>query len=784
MPEERRRIPAFCPLCVSRCGCEAVVEDGRLVGIEPDPSHPTGKALCAKGRASPQLVEASDRLLYPMRRTRPKGDPDPGWQRITWDEALDETATEMRRIADESGPEAVAFAVTTSAGTAISDAGPWVDRLINAFGSPNNCNATEICAWHRNYARVFTIGSAIGTPDYEQTGCILLWGHNPSTSQLAAATKVADAKARGAKLIVVDPRRIGFAVKADCWLRVRPGTDAAIALAIAGVMIEHGWFDADFVRDWTNGPFLVRDDDGTMLRSDTLAAGEHSAGFVAWDERNEAPIPYDIESRQYVEVPGRLAISGEIVVDTREGPIRCRPAFELYAAKCREMSPEDAAAVSGVEPNAIREAARLLWHHRPIAHYTWTGLEQQTNATQTDRAIAILHALTGSIDVPGGNVHFAQVPVHDVSGVEFRDPEHWRKALGMMERPLGPAVDGWVTSTDLYRAILDKQPYSVRGLVGFGANLLLSHADGGRGAEALSNLEFHVQTDLYLTPTAAYADIVLPIASGWEREGLRVGFGLDQTACEYVQLRPAIMASRGEARSDIDVVFDLAVRLGLGNRFWSGDVEAAFTYHLAPSGITPTMLRDAPRRTMRVPLETRYRKYQQQGFGTLSGRLEIFSTRLQGIGQSPLPEYRAPRLDPSGQFPLVLTSAKTPIYCHSQHRNLSRLRRIVPDPVVEMNPAAAAMYEIEPDEWVSISTPRGSVRARTHLNASLADGVIGGQHGWWQSCPDLGLPGYDPLGVDGANINLVIGDEVLDPISGAAPHRCYPARLQRLANSA
>jgi anaerobic selenocysteine-containing dehydrogenase len=82
MPGERRRVAAFCPLCVSRCGCEAVVEDGRLVAIEPDPSHPTGKALCAKGRASPELVEAKDRLLYPMRRTRPKGDPDPGWQRI------------------------------------------------------------------------------------------------------------------------------------------------------------------------------------------------------------------------------------------------------------------------------------------------------------------------------------------------------------------------------------------------------------------------------------------------------------------------------------------------------------------------------------------------------------------------------------------------------------------------------------------------------------------------------------------------------------------------------
>jgi anaerobic selenocysteine-containing dehydrogenase len=540
----------------------------------------------------------------------------------------------MRRIAAESGPEAVAFAVTTPSGTAISDAAPWIDRLINVFGSPNNCNATELCAWHRNYARAFTTGTAIGTPDYEKAGCILLWGHNPSTSLLAAATKVADAKARGAKLVVVDPRRIGFAVKADCWLRVRPGTDAAIALAIAGIMIEHGWFDAEFVRDWTNGPFLVRDDNGTMLRSDILEGGEPN-GFVAWDESRGAPAAYDIGTRRYTMAPGRLAISGEFVVDTREGPIRCAPAFELFAAKCRAMSPEHAATLTGVEPNAIWQAARLLSHHRPVAHYTWTGLEQQTNATQTDRAIAILHALTGSIDVVGGNVHFAQVPVNDISGVEFRDSKQWQQALGLRERPLGPAVDGWITSTDLYRSILDGQPYRVRGLVGFGANLLLSHADAGRGANALRDLEFHVQTDLYLTPTASYADIVLPIASGWEREGLRVGFGLDQSACEYVQLRPAIVPPRSEARADIDVVFDLAVRLGLGDRFWNGDVEAALSHQLAPSGITPAMLRNAQRRAIRVPLETQYRKYREQGFATPSGKLEIFSMTLQAIGQPP-----------------------------------------------------------------------------------------------------------------------------------------------------
>src|SRR5882672_9182988 len=117
-----------------------------------------------------------------------------------------------------------------------------------------------------------------------------------------------DTRTRGAKLIVVDPRRIGFAVKADCWLRVRPGTDAAVALAIAGVMVDQGWFDAEFVRNWTNGPFLVRDDDGTMLCSDILPVEGESGGLVAWDETRGAPVSYDILKCRYCETPGRLAI--------------------------------------------------------------------------------------------------------------------------------------------------------------------------------------------------------------------------------------------------------------------------------------------------------------------------------------------------------------------------------------------------------------------------------------------------------------------------------------------
>ena len=203
------RIPGFCALCRSRCGCVSIVEAGRLVGVDADPAHPTGRNLCVKGRAAPELVYAPDRLLHPMKRTRPRGDADPGWVSIGWDEALDWAAARMRAVAERHGPEAVAFAVATPSGTAMSDGFPWVNRLIRLFGSPNMTWGEELCAWHRDYVTAYTFGADIGTPDFPHTGCLLLWGHNPSTSYLAQATEIAEAVARGTTLVVVDPRRAG-----------------------------------------------------------------------------------------------------------------------------------------------------------------------------------------------------------------------------------------------------------------------------------------------------------------------------------------------------------------------------------------------------------------------------------------------------------------------------------------------------------------------------------------------------------------------------------------------
>src|SRR5215471_2466395 len=276
-----QRIQTFCALCVARCGAVGFVEAGRFARLEPDPTHPTGAAICAKGRAAPELVYSQDRLTRPLRRTRPKGDADPGWEEISWDTALDETAAAMRRIANRFGPHAVAFSQSSPSTTAIADSAGFVRRLMNAFGTPNHVSHLDQCGWGRGFATRYVFGvGAVGTggaggamPDIERSGCLILWGYNPSFSRLTHATATVEALKRGMKLIVIDPRNVGLANKADVWLRVRPGTDGALALGLANIMIERGWYDRSFVRDWSNGPLLVRSDTGRLLRESDLVPG-------------------------------------------------------------------------------------------------------------------------------------------------------------------------------------------------------------------------------------------------------------------------------------------------------------------------------------------------------------------------------------------------------------------------------------------------------------------------------------------------------------------------------
>jgi anaerobic selenocysteine-containing dehydrogenase len=730
-----------------------------------------------KGRSAPDIINSPSRLLYPMKRTRPKGCPDPGWERISWAEALATVSDSVSRIKEKYCPESLAFSITTRSGTAILDSFSWILRLARALGTPNCALETEACNWHKDFATAFTFGAGTGMPDFEKTRCIMLWGFNPAVTWPSFSHEVVKALKRGARLIAVDPRKAGLAAKAHEWLRVRPGTDGAIALGIAGVMIEGGLFDRTFIEDWTNGPHLVKCDDGRLLTEAHVLEGGSAERPIAWDIGADRPMVFDRDTLSYPGLVGRPALFGEFEVKTLNGVVRCRPSFELYSKLCLEYTPERVEAITGVPAGQILSTARLLHENGPVSFFAWTGIGQQTNSTQTTRAITLLYALTGCIDAPGGNVYFTKPSFNDVSGWDLLPQEQRMKALGLAERPLGPARNGWITSADLYRAVNEKVPYPIRGLIGFGGNLLVSQPEVEYGKRALETLEFYVHADPFMNPTAEYADVVLPVALPWEREGLGSSFQISQEAESLVQLRRRVVEPMGEAKSDLDIVFDLAKRLGLEKDFFGGDIEEGLRHILAPAGLSLEELKRNDR-GLSLPLATRYFKYKEKGFNTRGRLIEIFSSELLGIGQDPLPVYREPAVGPvsrpdfAEKFPLVLTSYKCIPFLHSQHRNVEKLRKVIPEPLIEIHPDTADERDISDGDAVLIRTSRGSITAIARTNGTLVRGVVCSQYGWWKAT----VNGK----VEQANYNSLIGNGELDPVSGSAPLRGYLCEIEKL----
>ncbi|MFD5420893.1 molybdopterin-dependent oxidoreductase [Streptomyces sp. NPDC127069] len=787
--EEKR---GFCTLCKSRCGAIFTIEGGRLTGVRPDPDHPTGAAMCLKGRSAPEVAHGTRRLTTPLRRTNPKSDPDPGWVPVSWDEAMAEIAEKLTAISARSGPESVAFAVATPSGTMVSDATEWIERFIRLFGSPNTVYSAEICNWHKDFAHAFTFGTPLPPPDYAHADLALLWGFNPAKTWLAQSAALSAAQARGTRLAVVDPRRSTSALAADRWLRVRPGTDAALALGLAHLLVTDERYDEAFVRAWTNAPLLVRTDNGRLLRTHDLH-GPHAdpahAAFVVLDEETRQLEAYD--TTRAARRPERFALRGTRKVTLHDGTVvACVPAFERYAEACAAWTPARAAATTWIPEREIRALADDIATARSVTYYGWTGVGQSANAAQTERALATLYALTGSYDTPGGN-HVLPAPAYRPASSPLQiAPAQRAKALGLDRHPLGPQTTGYINSGDLCRAIETGRPYPVRALIGFGSNLVVSQPDSDRTARALAALDFQVHLDLFHNPTSTTADLVLPVSSAYEHEALRFGFEVSHRAQEHVQLRPRLVEPQGGSRSDTEVVFDLACRLGMGADFFGGDIEAAWNWQLEPLGLTLDELRRCPG-GVRVPRKQAYRKYAAPvtdphhdddggstvtGFATPTRRVELYSEQLLEHGYAPVPEHRDP-VPTDAEYPLVLTCAKHGYFLHSQQRSLTSLRRRATDPSVDLHPRTAAAHGIAAGQWVEVATRLGSIRLRARFDDSLHPCVVVAEYGWWQDAPDLALPGAAPTDERGSNFNRLVGHTVTDPLSGSAPLRSAACRI-------
>jgi len=765
-------------MCTSRCGVLATVQDGVLTQVNADPDHPNG-CICVKGTAAPEIVYSPDRLLHPMVRTRPKEDPDPGWMRLTWDQALNLAALRLTDIKDNYGPEAVVFSRATTAGSAAIDFDGWLQRLANAFGSPNLLTSNHICTWNRRVGSKYTYGVGMPLPDFDNTQCMLIWGINPPATSPAQAVRINRARNRGAKLIVIDPRKTTLAAKADCWLRVRPGTDGELAMAMIHVLLEENLFDEAFASRWTNAPFLVRCDNHQLLTAADLQTGASSGTNIVWDRDRNTP--------SLAQGDITPALFGTFTVKVSDGTeVKCQPALQMLRDNAAAYAPEVSENITMIPARDVRKAARLFAMEKPSSYCTWVGLEQDNDAMQTNRAVCCFYALTGQFDQRGSNVLFATTPASPINGRELLPKNKAGLRLGIEEHPLGPPIDpGLVQAAEVYDAILTGRPYPIRAMISFGTDPLLGHGDALRGKAALEALEFYIHVDTVVNPSANFADLLLPAASCWEREALMTSFEIGEDTLNWVQLRPAVAKPVGESRSDVEIIFDLAKKLGLSKHFFNGDLEAALNYQLAPSKFSVQELRQNPL-GLRAHVKTNYRKYAQmnsnsgdsKGFETPTHKIEIYSPAFAQCGYAPIPTFNNASRD-DADFPLTLTFFRLIQFCDEQHRNIPRLRRSASEPFLEIHSEAAEAQEIAEGDWLVLETGNAKVKLKAKLNDSLHPNVVTTVYGWWQACRELNLSGYDPFSESGANANLLVPNADADPISASVAHRGQRCRVSK-----
>jgi len=342
---------------------------------------------------------------------------------------------------------------------------------------------------------------------------------------------------------------------------------------------------------------------------------------------------------------------------------------------------------------------------------------------------------------------------------------------------------------NVYEAMLTGKPYPVKALLGFGGNLATSNVPVLRGREALLNLEFHAEAELFMTKTAELADIVVPAASCWESVFIRTEVDtVRQTT--IVQMRPPVVPPQHESWQDMKIIFELAKRLGMADKFWDGNYEAGFDYQYSPLGITFEQLKNSPGG---IPIKAppmAYQKYSRKGedgnlagFATPSKRVELYSTTFKEHGHDPLPAWTEPSVfqleGVKEKYPLTFMNVKVREYCQSQHRSLTSLRSKVPHPFLEINVSKAKELGVKEGDWVIVETPYGAITLKAKPTDAILYDVVCTQNGWWQACPELGLPGYDPYSSTGANTALLFSAENVDPISGSVLMKGHPCRVRK-----
>jgi anaerobic selenocysteine-containing dehydrogenase len=724
-----RSIARTGPGCHEGCGVLLYVKDGKLVKVEGDPEFPLSQGrLCPRCLALIEVVYHPDRLKYPLKRVGERGEGK--WERISWDEALETITERFKEIREKYGPESVIFCHGTG-----RDIFPYFDMLARNFGSPNNIGFGPLHGNACYYPKIATMAALFGGfavadcaqahperyehPEWKTPKCIIIWGNEPTASSPDGLLGhwIVDCMRQGSKLIVIDPRRTWLAAHAEIWMRIRPGTDAALALAMLNVILNENLCDEAFVQKWTYG-------------------------------------------------------------------------FDELKRHVQKYPPEKVAGITWMSEEQIIAAARMYATSKPAAVQWGVALDQSKECINTLHAITALWSVTGNMDVPGGNIITGQLfsPAAFVTQRRETAPEEQnRKRIGAGKYPFLDWAD-ILPGESLIDQMLTDIPYPLKAAWIQATNTFAcGTADVRRTYEAFKRLDFNVVVDLFMTPTAmAFADIVLPAATYPERDGISQGWGIACIGTINKAIEPI-----GECKSDMEINLELGKRLNPEAWPWK-DVREMFNSMLEPAGLTFAELRDKGYHF--GPFE--YRKHEkgllrpdrEHGFNTPTGKVELYSTVLEKCGLDPLPYFEEPPESPvstpeiAKEYPMILTTgARTRVFFHSEHRQIPSLRKMNPDPIVEINSETAEKLGIKDGDWVYIESRYGKCKQRARLSEGIHPAVVNAQHGWW--FPEK--PGPEPslFGVWESNINLLLPSGWTGKSGFGYPFKSQMCRVYKMEES-
>jgi anaerobic selenocysteine-containing dehydrogenase/Fe-S-cluster-containing dehydrogenase component len=703
-----------------KCGVKAVVKDGKVLRLERREEY-GNELLCAIGSAATQDLYAPDRVLYPLRRTNPKGQRSE-WKRISWDEALAEIAEKLNGVKEKYGADKVLFMTGDP-----KEPRSVLQRLAYSFGSSSYGTESSTCytaaelatrliyGTHTRAIISLTFGAA---PDVNDTKAAIIWGNNPGTSGAFSYNGLKTTREfSDIPYIVVDPRVTSTTENfADVHLQIRPATDGALALFFADQLISAGAYDKAFIEKWAHGFAEYR----------ALAA------------------EYTLErTAQICEVPQELL----------------RKAADIL--------------ISAGAPITIKTSAAYPQHTNGVDNYRAIQLlAPLTGSLDVDGGHLIANEPL-ELDGWGGSYPFSRV--HELL------PALGKNRIDRKYFPVWADTD-WDGSLQVNRIPEYVRDGELRACFALGLNCIMwpqSH----EYQQAFADMEFVAVADFRENRwTHDYVDMLLPAAMSFERSAPLTVVGRRLFLREPI-VEPAGEA-RSDYRIVCDLGTALGygdLFWGGGEQA----EEACLREILRTAGgareVTLEELRAAAPDGIAIPLKggMKYRKWElgllradgKPGFDTPSGKVEFASEILREHGFEPLPVYREPSYSPvstpevAREYPLIMNAgSRVPFFCHSKERTLPWLRRFMPDPVVRVAREDAAARGLADGEAVRITSPvnPSGIVAKLEVTNTLKPGVIDMVHGWAE-----------------ANVNELVPRD-FDPISGFP---CYKEGLCEVARA-